>query len=183
VSGKQKPWVSEDEQPPPEELSELQEENYFDSVSRSSQPRRIMTNHSRLLQGQESLKEEDLVAIYRDLLKLERPGSPAPRRLYVPNPEKVLPRLESRFLTEHPQASVSQTQDGGLATKLQSLIKENDVRQIQPYNSAGKPHSAVLNNLQELVNATPPQTLMASPIGVMTPSEWASLVQACVSPA
>jgi len=128
-----------------------------------------------------SLKEEDLVAIYRDLLKLEPPPeSSAPRRLYVPNPEKVLPRLESRFLTGHSPASASETQDGGLATKLQGLIKESDVQQVQPHNSAGKPYSAVLNTLQELVTATPPQTLMASPVGVMTTSEWASLVRACV---
>lgn len=128
------------------------------------------------------MKEEDLVAIYRDLLKLEPPESPAPRRLYVPSPEKVLPRLESRFLTEPSQAPTSETQDEGLATKLQSLIsiEESDMQQVQPHNSAGKPYSAVLNTLQELVTATPPQTLMASPIGVMTTSEWASLVQACV---
>ena len=44
VSGKQKPWISEDEQPPPEEPSELREENYVDLVRRSSQLRRVMTN-------------------------------------------------------------------------------------------------------------------------------------------
>lgn len=128
------------------------------------------------------MKEEDLVAIYRDLLKLEPPEPPASRRLYVPSPEKVLPRLESRFLTEPSQASASETQDEGFATKLQSLnnIKEGNVQQVQPHNSAGKPYSAVLNTLREFVTATPPQTLMASPIGVMTTSEWASLVQACV---
>jgi hypothetical protein len=125
------------------------------------------------------LKEEDLVAIYRDLLKLEPPQSSA-RRLYIPSPEKVLPRLESRFLTGQLQALASETQDGGLATKLHGLIKESDVQQVQPHNSVDKPYSAILNNLQELVTATPPQTLMASPIGVMTTSEWASLVQACV---
>lgn len=43
VSGKQKPWISEDERPPPAELSDLHEEINFDSVSRSSQLRRVMT--------------------------------------------------------------------------------------------------------------------------------------------
>lgn len=43
VSGKQKPWIGDDEQPPPEELSELQEENYVDLVRCSSQLQRVMT--------------------------------------------------------------------------------------------------------------------------------------------
>lgn len=120
------------------------------------------------------------MAIYRDLLKLESSVSSVPRRLHIPNTDEVLPRLESRFLSGPSKASVPQTQDGGLATKLQTLLQESDVQQAQPHISAGKPYSAVLNSLQELATATTPQTLMASPIGVMTKSEWASLVQTCV---
>ncbi|KIM29206.1 hypothetical protein M408DRAFT_23013 [Serendipita vermifera MAFF 305830] len=135
--------------------------------------------HSPLFQQPTTpLSEEELQAIYQDLLRHDAPPPvEQPFADSIPDPALVLPRLTRRIVTV-PEINDIPT---SFSSKLQSRLSQAITQPTTVHHSQGKPYSDLLNALQK-DNFSPSLPILGESVtkGVMTLPEWTALIEACL---
>jgi hypothetical protein len=133
------------------------------------------------------LSEEELKAIYQDLLRHDvPPPTPSPEQSFVksiPDPTLVVPRVTRRILKDGiPEID---SLPSSLSFKLKSRLSPAITEPRTVYHSQDKPYSELLNALQK-DGFSPALPILGdgntTSHGVMTLPEWTALVEACVCP-
>jgi hypothetical protein len=147
-----------------------------------SDPSEQVVYHTQPVAG---LSEEELKAIYQDLLRHDVPPStPSPEPAFVksiPDPAVVVPRLMRRIVKQ--KIPEIDSLPSLLSSKLRSRLSPAITVPHSIYHSQDKPYSELLNALQK-DDLNPALPILgdgnATSCGVMTLPEWTALVEACV---